>query len=150
MNAPRLAVAATVLVVLGGAAGADTMDATKIDPLAVPVSSHDQAGGRAALPWTPERQAKAQPKPLPDVDPAAVIAASQGFRSVADSGPQQQTAAVVLAQETAPIGAQSGSGSGDGGDYWTPERLRSAKPMPMPQLNDEQFRKLIPPGQNNR
>jgi hypothetical protein len=137
--------------VLGGAAGADTMDTTKIDPLAVPVSTRDQAGGRAAMPWTPERQAKAQPKPLPDIDPAAVRDAAQGFRSAADSGPQQQTAAVVLADpETAPIGAQTGSGSGDGGDYWTPERLRSTKPMPMPQINDEQFRKLIRPGQNNR
>ena len=148
MNAPRLAVAVTVLVVLGGGAGADTADTTTIDPLAVPVSTHDQAGGRAAMPWTPQRQAKAQPKPLPDIDPAAVRDAAQRFRSGADSGPQEQTAAVVLAdQETAPIGA---SGSGEGGDYWTPERLRSAKPMPMPQLNDEQFGKLIRPGQNNR
>ncbi len=133
MNPPRLAVAATVLVMLCGTAGAETMDKTKNDPLAAPVSAQSQTGERAAQPWTPERQAKAEPKPTPDVDPAAVADASAHFRSGNDGGPEGGTAPVVLAAEDAPIGVQSAPAGQRAGRYWTGERqaLAQAKPTPV-------------------
>ena len=217
MNTPRLAVATAVLLMLCGTAGAETMNA-KSDPLAVPVSGKSQSGDRAAMPWTEERQAKAQPKLAPQVDPAAVRAASGRFRSggdvgpvgstaafvmvaadtltgvrsasmgeratnhwtgerlartqpkllpVADpaavsaasersrsgreAGPQGNTAAVVLAaDEYAPIGSHVAPGNDKAGDYWTQKRMRSARPVPMPELGDEDFRKLIQPGKKDR
>ncbi len=150
MNAPRIAVAATVLVMLCGTAGAETMG-TEIDPLAVPVSGQISAGARAAMPWTQERQAMAQPKLAPQVDPAAVRAASGRFRSGSQSGPQDNTAAVVLAADGyAPIGAQMAPGNDKAGDYWTPERMRSARPMPMPELPAGALGKPAGPGQQNR
>jgi hypothetical protein len=150
MNAPRIAVAATVLAALCGTAGAETM-ATGTDPLAVPVSGQALAGARAALPWTEERQAVAQPKLVPQVDPAAVRAASERFRSGSEVGPEDNTAAVVLAADGyAPIGAQTAPGNDKAGDYWTPERMRSARPMPMPELPADALGRPAGPGQQNR
>ncbi len=148
MNAHRLAAAATVLVMLCGTAGASTM-VTKDDPLAVPVSGQAPAGKRAADPWTPERQASAQPKAAAGVDPAAVRAASALTRSGREGGPQGATAAAILTDDGfAPISAEAAPGAPDTLDYWTPERLRSAAPMPMPELPADAFGKE--PGPQNR
>lgn len=150
MNPFRLAVASTVLLMLCGTAGAETMDRSKDDPLAVPVSAKDTVAKRDAKPWTAERQAKAQPKAAPDVDPAAVRAASARFRDGRDGGPAAATAPLVVATgAAAPIGA-AGPGADDAGDYWTPERLRKAKPMPMPELPAKDFDTLSGPGKKNR
>jgi hypothetical protein len=111
------------------------------------LSGQSQTGERAAEPWTPERQAKAQAKPAPDVDPAAVAAASEHVRSANQGGPEGATAAVVMAAAETPIGAQTAPEGERSGDYWTPERLRSAKPMPMPTIPEDS---LIKPGPKNR
>jgi hypothetical protein len=103
MNTLCIAVAATAFLTLCGAAGAETMSTTKGDPLAVPVSGHD--------------------------DPAASVPA-------ADDGD--------------PIGAQSAPGSDPALEYWTPERMRAAKPMETPQLDEEDFWKLLKAGKKNR
>jgi hypothetical protein len=152
MNTFRLAVATTVVFTLCGAAGAETMSTAKSDPLAVPVSGHDDpAAKRAARPWTAERQANAQPKAAAQVDPAAVRAASERFRSGTANGPQGETAPVVLAAgDGGLIGAQSAPGSDGTLEYWTPERLRAAKPMELPQLNEEEFQQLLKAGKKNR
>lgn len=152
MNPFRLAVPMTVLLMLCGAAGAETMNTTKSDPLAVPVSGHDDpAAKRAVAPWTAERLAKAQPKAAPQVDPAAVRAASGRFRSGTGSGPPGTTAPVVLAaDDSGPIGAQSAPGSDGAAEYWTPERLRAAKPMQTPQLTEEEFQQLMKAGRKTR
>ncbi len=147
MNAPRLAVAATVLVMLCGTAGADTMGTTKDDPLAVPVSGQPQAGERAADPWTPERLAKAQPKAAGDVDVEAALAAASGRgRSGREGGPAGATAAMIVAADgSAPIGTLSGA-DGDP-NYWTPQRLRAARPMPKPVITPDS---LPGPGKKSR
>ena len=152
MNTFRIAVAAVVLLTFCGAAGAETMNTTKSDPLAVPVSGHDDpAALRAAQPWTAERQAKAQPMVSTDVDPAAVRAASERSGSGTGNGPQGETAPLVLAaDEPAPIGADVAPGGEGAADYWTPERMRAAKPMETPQFDEEQFRQSLKAGKKNR
>ena len=151
MNALRLAVATTVLVTLCGVAGAETMNTTKDDPLAVPVSGQTRSGERAANPWMPERQAKAQAKTAVGVDPAAVRAAAQHFRSGDTGGPEGATAALVVAADDGytPIGSQSGSGE-RAADHWTPERMRAAVPMKTPQLNEDEVQQLLKAGKKNR
>ncbi len=147
MNARRFAVATTALIMLCGTAAADTMS-TKTDPLAVPVAGGTGTGERAALPWTAERQAKAQAKLPPEVDPASVRAAAGHFRSGAEAGPEGNTAAVVaVADGYQPIGSQVTPGNDKAGDYWTPGRQRSAKPMLLPELPAGT---VIGPGQQNR
>ncbi len=147
MNATRLATAATFLVMLCATASAETMS-TKDDPLAVPVSVDTASGNRAADPWTAERLARAQPRPAPDVDPAAVRAASAGgFRS--GDGPEGHTAAVVLVADNM-MGIEAHSSPGGDPEYWTPQRMRSATPMPLPEVSEDAFRTLIKPGQKNR
>ncbi len=102
MNTLRIAVAATVLLTLRGAASAETMSTTKSDPLAVPVCGHD--------------------------DPAPLVPA-------ADDGP---------------IGAQSAPSADGAQEYWTPERMRAARPMETPQLDEEEFRQLLKAGKKDR
>ena len=146
MNAPLFAVTATLLAMLCGTAGAETMDTTKTDPLAVPVSGHQPAGERAAQPWTPERLAKAEPKPVPQIDPAVVRAAAERLRSGRESGPEDATAPLVLAADQAgPFGAQSAPGGDGGADYWTAERMRAAKPMPLPTIPEGSLGKSAGP-----
>ena len=103
------------------------------------------------MPWTQERQAKAQPKLAPQVDPAEVRAAFERFRSGRETGPQDNMAAVVLADDGyTPIGVQVAPGNEKAGEYWTPKRMRSARPMPMPELPADALGKPAGPGQQNR
>lgn len=151
MNAFRFAVATTVLVTLCGAADAQTMNTTKNDPLSVPVSAAAPTGQRAATPWTAQRRAGAQAAIVPEVDSIAVSAGSQHFRSGMDTGPAGASAAMVLvADDASPIGATVSPAGERAAHYWTPGRMRSARPMPMPQLNHDAVQQLLKAGRRNR
>ena len=151
MNALRFAAATAALTMLCGAAGAETMTTTETDPLAVPIAAHKPAGERAALPWTAERQAAALPMSVPQADPAAVAAASERLRPGAGRGPEGASAAVVLvADDAAPIGSAMSPGGEKAADYWTPERMRAARPMPMPVLPEGALPNPVRPGGKNR
>ncbi len=130
----------------------DTAPMMVASDAATPIGAQSAPEGeRAGSHWTAERQAKAQPKPTPDVDPAMVQSAAGQVRSGREAGPQGDTAPMMVASDddaAAPIGSQSAPPGERSGSYWTPERLRSAKPMPMPVIPEDSLR--TPTGPKNR
>ena len=84
-----------------------------------------------------------EPAPQPDCQ-----ATPDGCPGETAGAPEDTGAAVVPTADDGAIGA--GTPAGDAGDYWTPERLRKAKPLPTPQISEEDVDKLIGPGAKNR
>jgi hypothetical protein len=75
---------------------------------------------------------------------AAAVAA---VMTLPDTPDKKTPAAVDSATPAAPTAASddspSSTGEGHGSDYWTADRMRSAKPLPTPKISDEAYEKLI-------
>ncbi len=81
---------------------------------------------------------------------AATLAAATVVVVMTLPGGRNETPPAVPASDTAtPAGitadadTPSSATSGRGSDYWTPERMRGATPMPTPQISEEEYERLI-------
>ena len=121
------------------------------DPLAVPVSGPhpDRRACRHGVDGRAPGQRAAEGGA--QVDPAAVRAAAGPLLAAAGSGPEGAMAAVELAADNVEAtGISASPGGQNPADYWTPERMRAAKPMPMPVIPEGALPNPVTPGPRNR
>ncbi len=75
---------------------------------------------------------------------AAAVAAVMTFPDAPDKKvPSASDSAAPPTEKTASDDTPSSTGEGRGSDYWTADRMRSAKPLPTPKISDEAYEKLI-------